>query len=68
MTTESVIRAWFERQGWTAAEISCYDEEGIEGWRWSHAKYPAEFEETGSWCDPPPISEAMHEYWERWAC
>lgn len=37
----------------TPGKVSLYDEEGIEGWRWSHPD-GREWTETGDWMDHPP--------------
>lgn len=49
--------------GWTVERASLYDEEGIEGWRWT-SPYDGyrQFDETGCWSEPPTISDAMREY------
>lgn len=35
-------------------KVSLYDEEGIEGWRWTHPD-GREWEEVGEWCEGPPL-------------
>lgn len=56
------VRAWFEAHGWGAVTISCSDEEGLEGWRWSHPDSMIEFEIVGDWGALPPVSDSMREH------
>ena len=39
--------------GWEVEKVSLYDEEGIEGWRWTEPN-GTEHTETGDWSDLPP--------------
>lgn len=42
--------------GWEVSKVSLYDEEGIEGWRWT-APDGKEYCEVGSWDEPPPLPD-----------
>lgn len=57
--TDTEVRCWFETRGWTAERISCYDEEGVEGWRWTHPDDAREFEALGEWDEDEAVSDDM---------
>ena len=58
--SEDEARAWLLANGWTVETASLYDEEGVEGWRWSHPDRMIDLCEIGDWSDPPPVpSELM---------
>lgn len=38
--------------------VMLYDEEGIEGWRWTHPD-GRDWEETGDWSEPVPMHPMM---------
>ena len=42
--------------GWDVARVSLYDEEGVEGWRWTEPD-GTEHAETGAWDEWPPWPE-----------
>lgn len=42
--------------GWTVEKTSLYDEEDVEGWKWT-APNGEEFSVVGSWDEPPPMPE-----------
>lgn len=43
--------------GWSVDKVSMYDEEGVEGWRWTDPQ-GHEYCEAGDWNDLPPLPEA----------
>ncbi len=46
-------------QGWTATPVSCYDEEGVEGWRWESPDGETEYTVMGDWSDDPPVPDEL---------
>jgi hypothetical protein len=48
------IHAALDAHGWTVDEVSLYDEEGVEGWRWT-APGGEEHVAIGGWDGPPPF-------------
>lgn len=63
--SEREVREWLIARGWEPTPISCYDEEGVEGWRWTHPEVSHEFEATGPWDEEPSTSDALREYVQR---
>lgn len=47
-------------RGGSVRQISCYDEEGIEGWGWEFEN--KEWWDLGDWSELPPIPDEMVEY------
>lgn len=43
--------------GWTVDRVSLFDEEGVDGWRWTEPD-GTEHVELGDWNDPPPWPES----------
>jgi hypothetical protein len=46
-----------DKLGWSVERASLYDQEGIEGWRWTDPR-GKEYEEIGDWAEPPTVPEA----------
>lgn len=44
---------------------SLYDEEGVEGWRWTHRVTGTEEATIGSWNEPPPLHPHVDEKFKR---
>jgi len=47
-------------QDGSVRKISCYDEEGVEGWEWEFEG--KEWWDLGDWSEIPPIPDEMVEY------
>lgn len=45
-------------EGWTVERVSLYDEEGVEGWRWTSPE-GYESSEVGSWDELPAIPDEV---------
>lgn len=49
--------------GWEVWPVSCYDEEGVEGWQWhapeGHPLHLDELVEIGGWDEAPPLPEEL---------
>jgi hypothetical protein len=46
--------------GWSVERVSMYDEEGVEGWRWTGPN-GEEYEEISDHNEVPPLPEALTE-------
>lgn len=49
-----------ESLGWSVERASLYDEEGVEGWRWTGPD-DREYTEVGDWGEPPAAPDAALE-------
>lgn len=47
--------------GWAVDRVMMYDEEGVEGWRWSHPDSQHELMEIGDWSEGPAIPPELEE-------
>lgn len=63
------VRALLTAQGWTVSQHSCYDEEGVECWRWRapaghrlDTAWSDDYYELGLWDDLPAIPEQVLDY------
>lgn len=45
---------------WTVVKVSLYDEEGIEGWRWTDHN-GNDYDVIGNWDELPPFPESARE-------
>jgi hypothetical protein len=50
-------------EGWEVERVSLYDEDGVEGWKWT-APDGREFYEIGSWDEPPPWPDEAQRHLE----
>ncbi len=51
------LMLWALTHTWTVEQVSLYDEEGVEGWRWT-APNGDEFDVIGDWSERPTIDDA----------
>lgn len=51
--------------GYDTSRISCYDEEGVEGWQWSGPNNETA-DELGDWNEPPPIPSFVYNAYIDW--
>lgn len=63
--TEQEARDWLLANGWTVERASLYDEEGVEGWCWSHPDYMVDRCEIGDWHYPPTVPDSLVELAEQ---
>ena len=47
--------------GWDVEAASLYDEDGVEGWKWTHHTNFNEFYETGLWDELPALPEELEQ-------
>lgn len=45
-------------KGWSVEPVSLYDEEGVEGWRWTSPE-GYEYSTVGDWSDDPSIPDEV---------
>lgn len=60
--SDDEVRSWFINHGWEPEPTLLYDEEGVDGWQWTHSRRPEEFAVLGDHADAPAVSEAMREF------
>lgn len=51
--------------GWTVEKVSCYDEEGVEGWRWQDRNGQDIATEVGGWDELPEWGDKCREAFSR---
>ena len=49
--------AMIQMGDWSIDKVSCYDEEGVEGWEWSYVTAGRSWIELGSWDDLPSVPD-----------
>jgi len=54
MLEDEVIEALARLAGWECCHVSLYDEEGVEGWRWTSPK-GTERTIIGAWDESPAV-------------
>ncbi len=47
-----------EALGWSFEKVSMYDEEGVEGWKWT-SPTGQEYHEIGQWDEAPPVPDGV---------
>ena len=57
MMSDEQIALWILTHGGSVSQVSLYDEEGVEGWRWEFNG--KEYYEIGDWNDMPMIPRDM---------
>jgi hypothetical protein len=61
--TDQEIRDAAMAAGWEVSAASLYDEEGIEGWRWT-SPTGCDYCEIGGWHEPPAIPDRLRELFD----
>lgn len=51
---------------WDVQRVSLYDEEGVEGWRWTGPTSVEGHAEIGDWSELPPVPDVVMDAYDRW--
>ncbi|UTC29752.1 hypothetical protein BAJUN_01220 [Bajunvirus bajun] len=54
-------RAILFGRGWSAEKTSLFDEEGVDGWQWSHPEVMQDYGFIGDWEQPAPVEMSLIE-------
>lgn len=64
LADDAVFYGYALSRGWSCRRVSCYDEEGVEGWEWENEHGTTMGVELGGWDEAP----AWQEDWLAQAC
>lgn len=61
------VLVWAMANGWTIERIMCYDEEGVEGWRWTTLDGVSEYDVVSPHDEMPDIPDEVRDMFIEWS-